>query len=96
MSLIIPTQPVPAQTFNVIVDDQNVNIRLRTLGTNLYFSLEGIATTRICRNKQRLLADAKYHGFRGDFVFLDTQGQNDPKFPGLGGRYRLVYLNAGE
>jgi hypothetical protein len=96
VSQIVPVQAVPNQTLNVTLDGQQAQIGLRTLGANLYFTLNGVVATRVCRDRQRLLLDAKYRGFRGDFIFLDTQGLNDPKWPGLGDRYRLVYLNAGE
>lgn len=96
MSLLVPVQAVANQTMNVTLDGQQAQIGLRTLGANLYFTLNGVVMTRVCRDRQRLLIDAGYRGFRGNFIFLDTQGLNDPKWPGLGARYRLVYLNAGE
>lgn len=33
-----------------------------------------------------------YLGFKGDLVFLDTNGQSDPAWDGLGERYQLFYL----
>lgn len=98
--LTIPLTPVASQTFAVTLAGQPAQIELRTIGALLYFSLtvsgSPIVTTRVCRNKQRLLADAKYRGFVGDFSFVDTEGDTDPVFTGLGSRYLLVYFNAGE
>jgi hypothetical protein len=51
---------------------------------------------RIIRDRQRLLVDAGYRGFIGDFAMIDTQGRADPVYSGLGGRYQLVYFDAGE
>lgn len=98
--LLIPLAAVPAQTFALTLAGQPVQISLRTLGTSLYFSLEmsgeSIVRERICRNRQRLLVDAEYRGFIGDFSFKDTQGDTDPTASGLGARYVLVYLDADE
>lgn len=92
----IPLAAVPSQTVNVTLNNQEARITVRTTGTELFFSLEGVAENRICRDRQRLLIDAQYRGFVGDFSFVDTQGVNDPNYLGLDGRYQLVYLNAGE
>lgn len=98
--LLIPLAAAPSQTLAVTLAAQPVRIALRTLGGSLYFTLrvkdEPIVTTRICRNRQRLLIDAKYREFAGDFAFVDLQGDTDPVFPGLGSRYRLVYLSDDE
>ena len=37
-----------------------------------------------------------YLGFKGDLVFLDNEGQNDPVYDGLGGRYILYYIEENE
>jgi hypothetical protein len=99
----IPLQAVPNQTLSVTLDRQPVQIALRQNGANLYMDLlnngEYVVRTRICRDRQRLLLDAAYQGFAGDFVFVDTQGADNPTFRGLGGvgsRYQLIYLSAGE
>lgn len=98
--LLIPLSPVPSQTFALTLDNQAVQIAIRLIGESLYFSLDSngasIVRTRICRNRQRLLIDAQYQGFQGDFSFIDQQGDTDPEFAGLGTRYVLVYFNAGE
>lgn len=104
MSQTIPTPAVPSSTLTINLAQQSCQIELRTLGldvdAHLYFSLSvagtPIVTTRVCRNKQRLLLDAKYQGFQGDFAFIDTQGDADPVYTGLGTRWVLVYLLASE
>lgn len=94
--LIIPLQPKPSQTLSVVIDGQLAQIEVRTLGSLLFFSLGGVVRTRVCRDRQRLLIDAGYRGFRGDFAFIDQRGTSDPAFTGLGDRFQLVYLNVGE
>jgi hypothetical protein len=94
--LTIPLEAVPSQTVNVTLANQAAKITVRTIGTKLYFSLDGVVTNRICRDRQRLLVDAQYRGFEGEFAFVDTQGVDDPVFTGLGARFQLVYINAGD
>lgn len=69
---------------------------LATPNTNLYFDLSyngiDVTTTAICLNEKRLLVNRQYLGFVGDFMFIDTQGENDPQYTGLGSRYVLLYL----
>lgn len=91
MSLEVPLNPVPNQTVVVTLAGQVARITVRTIGSLLYFSLEGIAINRIARDRQRLLIDSQYHGFVGDFQFIDTRGTADPQYWGLGDRWRLVY-----
>jgi len=99
----IPLQAVPNQTLAITLDRQPVQIALRQNGVNMYLDLlldnQYVVRTRICRDRQRLLLDAGYQGFAGDFVFVDTQGADNPTYKGLGGagsRFQLIYLAAGE
>ena len=96
----IPLAAVPTQTAAVVLDGQAAQIQVRQNGPYMYFDLQlgdqPIVTTRICRDRQLLLVDARYRGFKGDFMFLDTQGESDPRYNGLGSRYRLVFLSASE
>lgn len=98
--LRVPLQAVPNQTLAVTLARQVAQIALRQNGANLYFDLliknEYVVRTRICRDRQRLLLDAKYRGFIGDFAFVDTQGIDNPSYAGLGDRFQLIYLAAGE
>lgn len=96
MTLLIPLSAVPSQTVSVAVSGQVAKITVRTIGAALFFSLDGVLTNRICRNRQRLLIASEYHGFVGDFEFVDTKGDADPAYWGLGARFQLVYRDAGE
>ena len=99
---IIPLTGVPSQTVNVSLRvpgqlaRQQAKITVRTIGALLYFSLDGVVTNRIIRDRQRLLLGTAYRGFVGDFAVVDMQGVSDPVYTGLGSRYQLVYANAGE
>nr|WP_275405814.1 hypothetical protein [Salmonella enterica] len=37
-----------------------------------------------------------YLGFKGDLVFIDNDGQNDPFYEGLGSRYIIYYIEENE
>lgn len=39
-----------------------------------------------------VLANATYYGVTGDFVIIDTQGDSQPLYTGLGTRWLLIYL----
>lgn len=94
--VIVPLKAVPSQTEQIGLAGQSALITLRTIGNLLYFSLEGVVVNRIIRDRARLLVDAEYHGFVGDFAMIDTQGRDDPKYTGLVARWQLVYYDAGE
>lgn len=97
--LIIPTQAIPAQTFGVTLAGQNCVISLyqKTPGMFIDVTLSGtpILTGIICRSRVRLVRQA-YLGFTGDLAFLDTQGQSDPVYTGLGARWLLAYLETAD
>lgn len=100
MSQQVQLGAVASQTVTINLNQQSCLIELRTLGldddAHLFFSLTlagtPIVTTRVARNLQRLLIDAQYRGFQGDFMFIDTQGDTDPVYTGLNTRYVLVYI----
>lgn len=96
----VPLQAVPIQTLAVTLARQATQIAIRQNGANVYFDLSVrgsyIVRSRLCRDRQRLLLDLRYRGFKGDFAFVDTQGVANPQFAGLGARWQLVYLPEGE
>lgn len=104
MSQHIPLAAISAQTLSVVLDGQNCQISLRTIGASLYFYLTvdnvPILKTCVCRNRTRMLLAAGYFKFRGDFVFVDTQpstgGEQQPDYTGLDSRYVLLYLTQAE
>jgi hypothetical protein len=93
--LTVPLQAVPSQTLAISLGDQPCKIDVVTRGDGLYVNLYvndalvigGVAA----RNRVRVVIDA-YLGFIGDLSWLDTQGDQDPTYDGLGSRWQLVYL----
>lgn len=98
--ILVPLSAVASQTLAITLAGQACKISLRTNGGNLYFDLvvgtTTIVTSKICRNQQRLLLGVSYRGFVGDFVFVDTQGDEQPLYSGLGDRWLFYYLTADE
>lgn len=98
--ILVPLAAVPSQTLSIRLGGQPCQITVRTLGSLLYFSLlindEPIVLSRVCRNRQRLLLDARYQNFVGDFMFVDTFEDEQPVYTGLGTRWFFYYLNADE
>lgn len=96
---IIPLTSTASQTLTVVLNKQNCRINVYTLSTGLYLDLylEGkrIIGAIICRNRVRIVRQA-YLGFVGNLAFVDTQGNDDPIFSGLGSRFLLTYLEADE
>lgn len=91
----IPLQAVPSQTFSVNLDGQDCQINLYskfgTLYTDVYVNNAVIILGVQCQNGNRIVR-SQYLGFIGDLIFVDTQGEDNPTYDGLGSRYLLEYL----
>jgi len=98
--ITVPVTAIPSQAFSIVLALQKCQIAIYQKGQYLFFDLSingsPIVTTRMCQNRIRLLLDAQYYGFVGDFVFVDTQGDTPPAYTGLGDRYKLLYLEASD
>lgn len=98
--LQIPIQDVPSQTLNVNLANQAVTLKIYQKSTGLfvdvYVSGALVAAGALAREAVPLVREA-YRGLVGDLVFFDTQeGGLDPQLGGLGTRWVLNYLEAGE
>ena len=97
--LQIPTRPVPSQFMSVTLANQLCRINLYQKTTGLYMDLYSngslVIGGVICQNWNRIVRDS-YLGFVGDFIIEDTAGVSDPDYTGLGSRYQLIYLEAGD
>lgn len=97
---VVPLVATPSQILSVTLGNQSTQITVYTLRSGLYIDIVNagapVVTCRICRNLQYILEDALYQGYQGDFIFVDTQGDTDPEYSGLGSRYLLVYLSQDE
>lgn len=97
--LEIPITATPSQTLSVVLGGQNCQISIRHRSTGIYFDLSvdnvPVVLTSLCLDRVRLIR-RPYLGFKGDLVFIDTQGKSDPEYTGFGARWRLVYLEVSE
>lgn len=95
----IPLQPVAVQSVKFVAGGQNCQILISQTGRGMLFDLNSngsdVVTSVICLDAVPLVC-RQYESFQGNFVFIDTQGNSDPYFDGLGARYKLVYLSAAE
>ncbi len=97
--LIIPLKAVPSQNVATVLAGQSCQIAVyqKMFGLHLDLSvndaplIEGV----LCFNLNLIVRDA-YLGFVGDLVFIDNQGSSDPVYTGLGSRFSLAYLEAGD
>jgi len=97
--LLIPLKPVANQTTTVMLGGQVVRVAIRQLTTGVYLSawLDSvqIQSSILCVDRVRMM-DANYDGFVGGFMFIDSQGNESPDYTGIGSRWNLYYLEAGE
>lgn len=93
-TVTIPLSPASSQTVTTTLSGLPVKLWVRQLSTGLYLDAwldetplimgaSCLAGTPIIRNPASPLP--------GDFVFLDTQGKEDPDYTGLGNRWVLAY-----
>lgn len=98
--LQMPLAAVPSQTLNVVLAGQNCQIAMyqKTTGVYMDLTVNGTSVTRAvrCIEGARLLLDREYLGFIGDFSVIDTRGNSDPDFTGLGSRWQLLYIEASD
>jgi hypothetical protein len=97
--LVVPLQAVPNQTMQCQLGGQACTLTVRQTQYAMFMDVdvagEPMATGVICEDRNRIVRFG-YLGFLGDFVFVDTQGIDDPIYTGLGDRWQLVYLTAAE
>jgi len=95
----VTVQAVPAQTLKVVLAEQNCQINIyqkeQGLFVDVVFNGETISAAVIARDAVPLMS-RDYLDFKGNLMFIDTQGANDPEYSELGSRFKLVYLTADE
>lgn len=96
---IVPVQPIPNQTLQVQLDGQPCTLNIFQYAYGLFMSVfvaDALIIASVpCENFNRIVRNV-YLGLSGDFVFLDTQGTEDPVYTGLGSRFVLLYLSEDE
>lgn len=92
----IPLSALASQTLNVTLDGQLIRLDIYQRSTGLYMNIwlndAQVVAGALCLN-QVFIARYAYLGLPGDFVFIDTQGSDDPSYDGLGSRYILAYVS---
>lgn len=95
MTIVIPVQALPNQTFTVQLGTQQCRVSIfqnqEMLCMDLTVNSVRIATSLACRDRTSIIRHP-YLGFIGTLAFVDTQGVSDPVYTGLGSRFKLVYL----
>lgn len=97
--LTVPIFDQPSQSLQVTLGQQLCTINIYQKNTGLFCDLlvndALIIGGVLCENLNRIVRSV-YLGFVGDLVFDDTQGSDDPSYPGLGDRYVLIYVEAAD
>ena len=96
---IIPIEDTPSQVVKVALAGQNCRIAIYQKSTGLFCDVfvndAAVVVGALCLNLNKIMR-AGYTGFVGDLFFQDGHGSADPSFPGLGSRFTLCYLEAGD
>lgn len=97
--LLIPLKPVANQTTTTMLNGQVVRVAIREMTTGVYLTawLDNVIIQSgiLCIDRVRMM-DSNYDGFVGGFMFQDSQGISNPESSGIGTRWNLFYLEAGE
>lgn len=85
----------PYQGIMTVLEDQQCYIVLRSISGIVYFSLTVTGLGEVCNSVKCVdrspLIRGAYTGFKGDFMFIDTQEEAAPTYDKFGTRYKLVY-----
>lgn len=96
---LISAEPLKSQAILFPIGDSQVGLTLVQRGDILYADvyLDGrcICQGVPCLNGNRII-HYKYLGFPGDLFFVDTLGNSDPNYSGIGSRYLLYHLSEDE
>lgn len=95
----IPLSSVPSQTLKVVLDNQDCEISVLMRGQHLYLDL---TVNGITIQRGAILLDSvsaiqiPTRNFLGTLAIVDTQGNDAPRFDGLGSRWLLCYWSVGD
>lgn len=96
MPQIVPLDAVASQEVTIPLGNQVCQLKVYEKFYGLFMDVSVNDTLIIggviCENKNRIVREA-YRGFVGDFCFIDTQGDEDPSYDGIGTRFFLSYLS---
>lgn len=95
----IPLQATPSQLVKAVLGGQNCQLLIyqKAHGVFVDVNVNGtdVVTGVIARDAVPLVC-RDYAGFVGNLLFIDSQGNADPEYSGLGSRFSLVYLTGDE
>ena len=89
MRVFIPLDAYPNQTTSTTIKNVRWSIELNTRLGRLYATVSNEADGVIVRN--RLCLDGIF--ITKNLVFIDQDGNQDPVYDGLGGRFALVWTD---
>ncbi len=96
---VIPLSAIPAETFQIVLDDQQCRITLYQRGRRMYLDLdvdnEPVCRGAICQNRASIV-QSPTRLFRGSLHFWDTLGDEPPQYDQLCTRFLLLYVSANE
>ena len=95
----VPLVPRASQTLTITLARQlcRIDVYQKFFGLfmDLYVNTDLIIGGVVAEDRNRIVR-SKYLGFKGDFVFLDTLGRDDPTYQFLGSQFLLLYLTEEE
>jgi hypothetical protein len=94
MTMEIPLSAIPFQRVSLVIGSQSVEIEVRQMGSSVFTSavVDGVQITRSTRavNGGELFPWT-FPDKPAEIKWVDTQGDADPQYEGLGSRWLLVY-----
>ena len=95
----IPLQSVPSQIVKIVLGGQNVQIAVYQKDEGIFVDVNSggtdIVIAVLAHNGVPIVC-REYTGFLGNLMFIDTQGESDPAYAGIGSRYQLIYMDQTE
>ena len=94
--MVVPLSAIPAQRFQVVLNNQNCTITIKKRGKYCYLSLmsngHNVVDNVICRAGNNLVPYNNQH-FSGSLFFIDKNGYYDvPHYELFGVRFILCYV----
>lgn len=95
MTLYLSLQKTLMQSFEVVLNGQDCSIKVHQRSGYVYIDLiadgRQIVSGSLARDRVGLVRH-DYLGFKGELMFEDTQGNDDPRCEGFNERWRLMYI----
>ena len=92
--LTIPLSQIPNQVVSVVVNDQAFQIEIRQLGGSVYTTTT--VDGELIASSVRAVANGSItpwpsSSVNTQVIWVDMQGDDDPQYQGLGGRWVLAF-----